>query len=153
MDYTYQPKQSNKRMVAVAAVLALHVFIVYALVTGLARKAVEVIKKPIEAKIVEEVKHRPRLRTCRLRRLLRRRHRTCRRSKSPWPLRPHLLSPRLQSRPKPNTRSLRPYRQHPLRLPRRWWPRPHRRPSRRLRELASARCRKLAVLSRPLRAT
>jgi hypothetical protein len=59
MDYTYQPKQSSKRMVAIAAVLALHIFIVYALVTGLARKAVDVIKKPLEAKIVEEVKLPP----------------------------------------------------------------------------------------------
>ncbi|MEQ1595486.1 MAG: energy transducer TonB, partial [Casimicrobium sp.] len=59
MDYTYKPASSNKRTIAVFAVIALHAFIVYALVTGLARKAVDVIKKPLEAKIVEEVKLPP----------------------------------------------------------------------------------------------
>ncbi len=117
MDYTYQPKQSNKRLVAVVAVLALHAFIVYALVTGLARKVVEVIKKPIEAKIVEEVKlphhrrhhrhpHRPRRpRTCRHRRLLLRRRLMCRRWKSLLPRRLLPRSPRPPSRPRPSTRS------------------------------------------------
>ena len=36
MDYTYKPAKSSKRTIAIAAVLALHAFIVYALVTGLA---------------------------------------------------------------------------------------------------------------------
>lgn len=41
------------------AVVLLHVLIVYGLVSGLARKAVEVIKKPLDAHIVEEVKLPP----------------------------------------------------------------------------------------------
>jgi protein TonB len=36
-----------------------HVLVIYALVTGLARKAVEVIKKPINATIIEEIKAPP----------------------------------------------------------------------------------------------
>jgi protein TonB len=37
----------------------LHVLLVYALLTGLARKVVEVIKQPLETKIIEEVKPPP----------------------------------------------------------------------------------------------
>ena len=37
----------------------LHVLIVWAMVTGLARKAVEVVKQPIVAQIIEEVKPPP----------------------------------------------------------------------------------------------
>src|SRR5687767_15227889 len=40
-------------------VLVLHLIIGYALVTGLARKVVEVIKAPLETKIIEEVKKPP----------------------------------------------------------------------------------------------
>ena len=39
--------------------MLLHVLVVYALVTGLARKAVEVIKKPLTATIIEEIKLPP----------------------------------------------------------------------------------------------
>ena len=49
-------------------VLALHAFIVYALVTGLARKAVDVIKKPLEAKMWRSSCHRHRHHHHRLRR-------------------------------------------------------------------------------------
>jgi protein TonB len=40
-------------------VVLLHVLLVWALVTGLARKVVDVIKKPIETKVVEEKKAPP----------------------------------------------------------------------------------------------
>jgi protein TonB len=40
-------------------VLLLHVLLIYSLVTGLARKVVEVIKQPIETKVIEEVKPPP----------------------------------------------------------------------------------------------
>lgn len=58
MDYAEQGN-STGRIVGVVFVLALHVLILYALVTGLARKAVESIRAPIETKIIEEVKAPP----------------------------------------------------------------------------------------------
>lgn len=60
MDFAYeQRKPPGRRFVGFAMVVLLHVLIVYGLVSGLARKAVEVIKKPLDAKIVEEVKLPP----------------------------------------------------------------------------------------------
>ncbi|MFD2271229.1 hypothetical protein ACFS07_09110 [Undibacterium arcticum] len=50
----------QKNLTGITVVVLLHVFfIVYALVTGLARKVVEVIKQPIETKIIEEIKPPP----------------------------------------------------------------------------------------------
>jgi protein TonB len=46
-------------MVGIAFVILVHGLVIYALVTGLARKAVEVIKKPITATIIEEIKPPP----------------------------------------------------------------------------------------------
>src|SRR5258706_10035426 len=40
-------------------VVLLHLALGYALVTGLARKVVEVIKQPLETKIIEEIKKPP----------------------------------------------------------------------------------------------
>jgi protein TonB len=59
MDFTEYERKSGKRFTGLATVVLLHLFIVYALVTGLARKVVEVIKQPIETKIIEEVKPPP----------------------------------------------------------------------------------------------
>ena len=46
----------TRRGVVVVAIIALHLFVVWALASGLARKVVEVIAPNIEADIVEEVK-------------------------------------------------------------------------------------------------
>lgn len=60
MDLTYNSSQSSsRRLSGFLVVVALHVAIGYALVNGLARKIVEVIKPPIETKIVEDVKPPP----------------------------------------------------------------------------------------------
>jgi periplasmic protein TonB len=59
MDYAQQQRDPTKHLIGLTVVAALHVLIVYALVTGLARKVVDVIKKPIETKIVEEAKPPP----------------------------------------------------------------------------------------------
>ena len=55
---TYRETQRSpaKHMPSIVMVGLLHVAIGYALVTGLARKVVEVIKAPIETKIIEEIK-------------------------------------------------------------------------------------------------
>ena len=59
MDYAEQQRDPFKHLLGLAIVVLLHVLIVYALVTGLAHKVIEVIKKPIETKIVEEAKPPP----------------------------------------------------------------------------------------------
>lgn len=59
MDYSYQQQKSSRRLAGLVVVALLHVGIAYALVTGLARKVIEVIKPPIETKIVEDVKPPP----------------------------------------------------------------------------------------------
>jgi protein TonB len=47
----------TRRGIVVVAIIALHLFVVWALASGLARKMVEVIAPNIEADIVEEVKN------------------------------------------------------------------------------------------------
>jgi len=54
MDYAQQQRNPARHLISFGIVVLLHVVAVYALVNGLARKIVEVIKKPIETKIVEE---------------------------------------------------------------------------------------------------
>lgn len=55
---SYRETQSSpaKHMPSIVLVGLMHVAVGYALVTGLARKVVEVIKAPLETKIIEEVK-------------------------------------------------------------------------------------------------
>jgi len=59
MDYAQQQRQPGKHITGITVVLIMHVLVVYALATGLARKAIEVIKAPLETKIIEEVKKPP----------------------------------------------------------------------------------------------
>ena len=59
MDYARQQRDPTKHAIGIVFVVAVHVLVVYALVTGLARKAVEVIKKPLSATIIEEIKAPP----------------------------------------------------------------------------------------------
>jgi periplasmic protein TonB len=46
----------TRRGAVLAAIIALHVFLIWALATGLARRAMELVTPPIAADIVEEVK-------------------------------------------------------------------------------------------------
>lgn len=57
MDYAQQQRNPAKHLIGFLLVSALHVVVIYALVNGLARKVVEVIKGPAETKIIEE--HKP----------------------------------------------------------------------------------------------
>jgi len=59
MDYARQQRDPTKHAIGIVIVVAVHVLVVYALLTGLARKAVEVIKKPLTATIIEEIKAPP----------------------------------------------------------------------------------------------
>jgi len=58
MNYA-QPKPPVRRIGGIAFVVALHAVIVYALLTGLATKVVDVIRQPIETRIIEEIKPPP----------------------------------------------------------------------------------------------
>ncbi len=55
MDYAQQQRNPGRHVVGIAVVIALHVLLGWALVTGLARQVIEVIRAPIETKIIEEV--------------------------------------------------------------------------------------------------
>ncbi len=56
MDFAEQQRNPGKHVVGIGVVLALHAVLAWALVNGLAQRLVEVIKAPIETKIIEEVK-------------------------------------------------------------------------------------------------
>ena len=59
MDFARQQRDPTKHMIGITCVILLHVLVIYALVTGLASKAIQVIKKPLNATIVEEIKVPP----------------------------------------------------------------------------------------------
>lgn len=59
MKYMGQRKGPTNHLVGFTMVVLLHVVTAYALMTGLARQVVEVIRAPIETKIIEEVKKQP----------------------------------------------------------------------------------------------
>jgi protein TonB len=59
VDYAQYQRNPARHLPSIAMVVALHIALGYALVTGLARKVVEVIKQPLETKIIEEMKKPP----------------------------------------------------------------------------------------------
>jgi protein TonB len=59
VDYAQQHSGPGKHVIGFGVVLALHLLLGWALVSGLAQRMVEVIKAPIETKIIEEVKPPP----------------------------------------------------------------------------------------------
>jgi len=59
MDFARQQRDPTRHLIGIGFVILIHLLVVYALVTGLARRAVEVIKKPLTATIVEEIKAPP----------------------------------------------------------------------------------------------
>ena len=59
MDFSTRGPQPQKHALGIAMVIALHAIVIYALVTGLGKKIVDVIKQPIETKVIEEVKLPP----------------------------------------------------------------------------------------------
>jgi periplasmic protein TonB len=59
VDFAQQQRNPGRHVVGIGIVLALHLLLGWALVTGLAQRMVEVIKGPIETKIIEETKPPP----------------------------------------------------------------------------------------------
>jgi protein TonB len=59
MDFAQYQRDPTKHAIGIAFVVLMHVFLVYALLTGLGRAIVEVVKKPLSATIIEELKLPP----------------------------------------------------------------------------------------------
>jgi periplasmic protein TonB len=59
MDFARQQRDPTKHMIGIAFVVLVHVVVIYALLTGLGKSIIEVIKKPLTATIIEEIKLPP----------------------------------------------------------------------------------------------
>lgn len=59
MDYAQQQRNPGKHTVGIGIVIVMHLLLAWAVVSGLARKVVDVVKAPIETKIIEEVQPPP----------------------------------------------------------------------------------------------
>jgi protein TonB len=59
MEFSNTAQAPAKRLTGLGTVLLLHVLVIYALATGLARKVVEIVKPPAEVKVIEEIKTPP----------------------------------------------------------------------------------------------
>jgi len=59
VDYAQEQRSFGKHAPSIIMVAALHLALGYALVNGLGRKVIEIIKPPLETKIIEEIKKPP----------------------------------------------------------------------------------------------
>jgi protein TonB len=55
MNYGYESRDPTRRIKGLVIVIALHALLGYALVSGMARKGLDLIKKPLEAVVIQEV--------------------------------------------------------------------------------------------------
>jgi protein TonB len=59
MDYARQQRNPSRHLIGIGGVVLFHALLIWGLVSGLARKVVEVVKGPIEVKVIEEVAKPP----------------------------------------------------------------------------------------------
>jgi periplasmic protein TonB len=59
MDYARQQRDPTRHLIGVTVVVLVHAFVIYALMTGLGSKVLQVVKKPLSATIIDEVKLPP----------------------------------------------------------------------------------------------
>ncbi len=59
MDFARQQRDPARHVIGITFVILMHALLIWALITGLGRKVVEVIKKPLTATIIEEIKAPP----------------------------------------------------------------------------------------------
>ena len=59
MNYAEQQRDPRKHAIGIGIVIVFHILLGWALINGLARSVIEVIKGPIETKIIEETKPPP----------------------------------------------------------------------------------------------
>lgn len=55
MDYRFESRDPRRRLKGIAIVVLLHVFIGYALMSGLARKGLDLVRQPMKAVVIQEV--------------------------------------------------------------------------------------------------
>src|SRR5437899_2619323 len=59
MDYAKRQRDPTRHLIGISVVILVHALVIWALLTGLASKAIQVIKKPLNATIIEEIKLPP----------------------------------------------------------------------------------------------
>jgi len=59
MDFSKRQADPRRHLVGITVVIVFHAFIIWALVSGLAKKVVDVVRAPIETKVIEEIKKPP----------------------------------------------------------------------------------------------
>jgi protein TonB len=59
MDFAKQQRDPRRHIIGFSAVVLFHGLVVWALVSGLAKKVVDVVRAPIETKVIEEIKKPP----------------------------------------------------------------------------------------------
>ena len=59
MNFAERQADPRRHLVGMTIVVLFHALVVYALVTGLAKRVVDVIRAPIETKVIEEIKRPP----------------------------------------------------------------------------------------------
>lgn len=59
MDFARQQRDPTRHVIGIAFVILIHLMVIYALVTGLGSRAIQLIKKPLTATIIEEIKAPP----------------------------------------------------------------------------------------------
>jgi periplasmic protein TonB len=59
MDFAKRQRDPTRHLIGIAFVVLVHALVIWALITGLAGKAIQVIKKPLNATIIEEIKLPP----------------------------------------------------------------------------------------------
>ena len=59
MNFAERQRDPRRHLVGFTAVVLFHALLVYALITGLAKKVVDVVRAPIETKVIEEIKKPP----------------------------------------------------------------------------------------------
>ncbi|MEO8509367.1 MAG: energy transducer TonB, partial [Betaproteobacteria bacterium] len=59
MDYARQQRDPTRHMLGISVVILVHALVVWALLSGLGSNVIQIIKKPLNATIIEEVKLPP----------------------------------------------------------------------------------------------
>ena len=59
MDFAQQQRSPSRHLVGISMVVAMHIVIVYALLTGLGKNVIEIAKQPFVTKIIEDIKKPP----------------------------------------------------------------------------------------------
>lgn len=59
MDFSKRGSDPRRHFIGISFVVVFHAALVYAILTGLAKKVVDVVRAPIETKVIEEIKKPP----------------------------------------------------------------------------------------------